>query len=211
MIPQAPAQVNLQYMLNASRAVLTRPSVSTFEEFERDDLNWAAIYIVIGAVIAAILSALGTAINPPDLSELPPELRGAAQPGIVGSVVGGVTGALIGYFIWLGLVYFVGRLFGGQGQFGELAFDVSLYWTPLSVATSLLNVVQLPLLTGLALLAAFVYNVYLTYLSIQSGMNLPRDKALYVMLVIVGVFVALICGLALLVAALGVAIGGLSQ
>ena len=32
-----------QQMLNSSIAVLTRPSVGTFEEHERNDLGWAVI------------------------------------------------------------------------------------------------------------------------------------------------------------------------
>src|SRR5215211_7445266 len=48
-----------QQMLNASRAVLLRPSVATFEEYERDDLGEALIYTLIAAIAAAILRAIG--------------------------------------------------------------------------------------------------------------------------------------------------------
>ena len=36
----------------------------------------------------------------------------------------------------------------------------------------------------LAALALFIYNIYLTYLGIQSGLNLPKDKAIIVMVII---------------------------
>lgn len=202
-----PTTTTFQYMLNGSRAVLTNPSVSTFEEYERDDLGWAVIYVAIGAAIVAVLSVIGFSINPAAGAGLPPEFR----PTLFGALSSNIAGTLIGYFIWLGLVYGIGRLFGGTGKFGELAFDVSLYWAPLAIVSALIGVVPIPVLSGLAALAAFVYNVYLTYLSVQSGMNLPRDKALYTILIPMAVFFLLICGLAVLIFGLVAAVNGGAQ
>jgi hypothetical protein len=55
----------LQEMFNASLAVLRRPSVSTFEEYERDNVGNAALYVIVGTVIAAILGAIGFFIKRP--------------------------------------------------------------------------------------------------------------------------------------------------
>ena len=55
-----------QQMLNGSRAVLLRPSVSTFEEYERNDLSWALIYIAIAAAVTAILPSHPVTFGMPD-------------------------------------------------------------------------------------------------------------------------------------------------
>jgi len=51
--------VTFQYMLNASMAVLRRPAVGTFEEYEKNNLQWATIYVAVAAVVSAILSFVG--------------------------------------------------------------------------------------------------------------------------------------------------------
>ncbi len=200
----------LQTMFNASIAVLTRPSASTFEEYEQDNLQWAIIYVAIGAVITGILGAIGFAIDP----SLQEELFGDTQPSLMGSVLGNVIAALIGFFIFLGIVYLLGRAFGGSGKFGELAFDISLYWVPIAILVGLLNVISIGPLTLLVLpvsLALFGYNIYLTYLGIQSGMDLPANKALYVVLILALIVIVLVLCIALIIgAALAALLGGTS-
>ena len=51
--------------------------------------------------------------------------------------------------------------------------------------------------------AIAIYNLYLTYLAIQSGMNLPKNKALYVILIIFGIFLVIgVCVFVVFAAAL---------
>lgn len=187
-------------MLNASLAVLRRPSVSTFEEFERDDLGAATVYVLIGALISAVLGAIAFAIQRPYIEEQLRNLEGqlGGQFGQMpfdniltpGSLIGAITNqlvwALIGFFIFLGLVYLIGRAMGGTGTFGQLAYDIALFWAPLAVvraAVSILAIGPLAFLTGLISLLVAGYNLYLTYLGIQSGMNLPPNKALIIVLI----------------------------
>ncbi|NTU85389.1 MAG: YIP1 family protein [Chloroflexales bacterium] len=179
-----------QEMINGSIAVLTKPSVAMFEEHEKDNLTWALIYSVIAGVINAVLAAIKAVIFPPaavDLSGLPPELAGGVQagvassPNILGAVLGSIIFTIIGLLIAWGITYGLGRAFGGTGKFGELAYDLSLFNAPSTVIFSVLNFI--PILGGLAALALTFYNLYLTYLAIQSGMNLPSNKALYVILI----------------------------
>ena len=48
-----------------------------------------------------------------------------------------------------------------------------------------------------------IYNLYLTYLAIQSGMNLPKNKALYVILIFFGIFLVIgVCVFVVFAAAL---------
>lgn len=151
-------------------------------------------------MITGILGAIGFAIDP----SLREELFGDAQPSLMGSVLGNVIAALIGFFIFLGIVYLLGRAFGGSGKFGELAFDISLYWVPIAILVGLLNVISIGPLTSLVLLvslALFGYNIYLTYLGIQSGMDLPANKALYVVLIMALIVIVLVLCVALIIGA----------
>ncbi len=184
-----------QEMINGSIAVLTKPSVATFEEHEKDNLTWALIYAVIAGVINAVLTALKDIIFPPP--------DGAANVGLVSLVLGGIIGTIIVLLISWGITYALGRAFGGTGQFGELAYDLALFGAPLTVIGSILNLI--PVLGSLAALVLGIYNLYLTYLGIQSGMNLPKEKALYV----IGIefAIAVVLGICVFVA-LGAAIMG---
>ena len=206
-----------QLMLNASRAVLLQPSVSTFEEHERNDLGWALIYTSIAAVISAVLNTIGFAIRGPAAQDmlrqfedqlggqpLPPGIETIAGGGsVAGAAIGALVASIIGFLIWTGLVYLLGRAFGGTGAYGELAYDVALFSAPLTVigaVVSLLGIGPLACITGLVSLALLGYNVYLTWLSVQAGMNLPGNKALFVILIPILVVVLLCCGLLGLIA-----------
>lgn len=203
-----------QEMINGTVAVLSRPSVSTFEEHEKDNLGWAVLYYVIAAVINGIITAITYPFTSARLqsqfAELPGGTAQAANPGIVGSVVGSIIGTLIILFLYLGLVYLIGRAFGGTGNFGELAYDIALFGAPLSVAANIVNII--PFVGWVLGLAIFVYNIYLTYLGIQSGMNLPKDKALYVILILaaigIAIFLCIIVFFAAIIAAIIGASGG---
>src|SRR5262245_17558120 len=197
--------VTFQSMLNASMAVLRRPAVATFEEYEKNSVQWATIYVAVAAVVSAILGAIAFTIQRPYIEQQlrdaqtqlggQVDLTGAlASRSIVGAIISGLLGTLIGFFIFLGIVYLIGRAFGGTGNFGELAFDMSLFWAPLMVVRALISIIAigpLAVLTGLISLAIALYNLYLTYLAIQSGMNLPKNKALYVILIIFGIVLAI--------------------
>jgi hypothetical protein len=203
-----------QQMLNASLAVLRRPSVSTFEEFERDDLGAATVYVLLGALISGILGVIAFAIRRPfigqPLRERPVDQPFAFDPALMPqswptAIGGNLIGTLIGFFLFLGLVFLLGRAFGGTGTFGQLAYDISLFWAPLAVIQALISIFAigpLAFLSGLALFAVGIYNLYLTYLGIQSGMNLPPNKALIIILIPFFLAIVLCCVLALAVGAL---------
>lgn len=213
-----------QQMLNASKAVLLRPDVATFEEHERNSLGWATLYVAIGAIITAILGAIGHVIQQPFLEQQYADLAEqfealeqqlgrpiplanilAPQDPVIPIFVN-VIGTLIGFFIFLGVIYLLGRAFGGSGAFGELAYDVALYWVPISVLSAFVNMFSISVLACLTAPIAIVlavYNLYLTFLSVRAGMNLAGDRALMVILTPVLVVILLCCGLFALVATLG--------
>ena len=122
-------------------------------------------------------------------------------PGVTffGALIGGVIFTLIFFYIYMGIVYGLGRAFGGTGNFGELAYDISLFAAPLSVVSSVLNLI--PILGGIIGLVLLIFNIYLTYLGIQSGLNLPKDKAIIVMVIIFLIGVAIFACFFLVIAA----------
>jgi len=196
-----------QQMLNASRAVLLRPSVATFEEHERDDLGWALIYTLIAAVAAAILQTIAAVVqraaleqrmatleqqfgNSPVLPILRTLIGGG---GLVFSLVFTLIFTLFFFFLFVGIFYLLGRAFGGTGTFGELAYDIALYSAPITVLASLLGII--PIVGGLVALLLSIYQIYLNWLSVQAGMNLPGSKALWVILIPLLVILLLCCGI----------------
>ncbi|HEX5690660.1 MAG TPA: YIP1 family protein, partial [Roseiflexaceae bacterium] len=69
-----------------------------------------------------------------------------------------------------------------------------------TAVSSLLSII--PVVGIIASLALAIYNIYLTYLGIQSGMNLPKDKAIWVMVIIFLIFVAIVGCIAVFFAAI---------
>ncbi|GIV92822.1 Yip1 family protein [Chloroflexus sp.] len=203
----------IQEMVNGSIAVLTRPSVQSFEQHERDNLVWALIYAVIASVINGILAAITAPLRVGELRAqleaqgLPPDAIEAAiaqQGNPIIAIFAGIFGTIIGSLIIWGFIYLLGRAFGGTGNFGELAWGISLFSSPLAVAQSIVSVI--PLVGDILLLGLSIYGVYLTYLAIQSGMNLPSQKALYIaiiLLVITLLFLCVTVGLAAIVGLIG--------
>lgn len=206
-----------QQLITGSIAVLTRPSAPTFEEHEQDNLAWASLYVALGTLIVSVLSAISFVIQRPfleaQIADLQAQVDDLAAQGIdtalfqgfvdafassttspTGSITLSVAASLIGFFISLAVVWAIGRAFGGTGSFGQLGWDMALFSVPLSVISSAIAVVgigPLAILTSLINLGLWFYNLYLTYLAIQAGMNLPSNKALYVMLTIIGIVVGL--------------------
>ncbi|HEU4327803.1 MAG TPA: Yip1 family protein [Roseiflexaceae bacterium] len=196
-----------QRMLQASQAVLLHPSVATFEEYEQDDFGGATVYVLVGAVLSAILGAIAYAIRGPSQAQLDAAADVSTTSSLAAVVGGNIVGALIGFLIYSVFVYALGRAFGGTGTLGQLAYDISLFWAPMAVVRALVDVVAigpLAILTGIVGVALAIYNFYLTYLGVQSGMNLPSNKAIIIVLIPWMLFVLLVC---VLIFALGALIG----
>lgn len=209
-------------MLAASLAVLRSPSIETFEAHERTSALWAAVYVVLGAIPSALLAMLATVLHRPYLdAEYDPLLAdlnrvvpGTAQDSAVerllvpvdaGSAAAtSLASTLLGFVVFVCVVYVLGRVLGGRGAFGELAFDVALFWAPLSVLSSLINLLSIGVLAFVAVplgLAVGIYQLYLTFLSIRSGMNLSAGRALAVILLPVLALLVLFCVLVGLIVA----------
>lgn len=205
----------IQEMINGSIAVLTKPSVQTFEQHERDNLVWALIYAIIASVINGILTAITWPVREGQIrAQLEAqnvtlnliETTLAQQGNIINLVFGGIFSTIIGSLIIWGIIYLLGRAFGGTGSFGELAWGISLFSSPLSVAQTIAGVI--PFIGGVISLALTLYGVYLVYLAIQSGMNLPAQKALYIAIILAVIGIIFVCIARGLIAAVSFALGG---
>jgi hypothetical protein len=157
---------SLSEMVNSSINVLTRPSVRTFEAYERrGNLQSALIYVGVAALVAGVFGLLG---------------------GISG-FIGSFLGVIVNFLLFAGSVYYIGRSQGGTGTFDEVAYTFALFMAPLSLLGRILTLVFfitiigiffLPLL-ALAFVAAYVY---FGYLAVQSSMNLTDRGKIWITL-----------------------------
>lgn len=148
---------SLSQMVSSSIAVLSRPSIATFEQHERrGTLQNALMYLAVAGVVGAVVGFLGGL------------LPGA--PTAIGAAIGGFLNVFIGFLLFTGTTYYVGKSQGGTGTFDEVAFTFSLFWVPLSILAAI------PVIGWCLSPIALVVAVYFAYLAIHSSMNL-NDSA----------------------------------
>ncbi len=156
----------LSQMINSSINVLTKPSVATFERYEkRGTLETALIYVGIAALVAFLFG-------------LP-----AGLPGAIGQFVS----VFVNFLLFTGTVYYVGKSQGGTGIFDEVAYTFSLFWVPLSILFAVVMFVLLITIVGICLipfvlLAWVIASVYFAYLAVQSSMNLIERSKIWITL-----------------------------
>ena len=193
--------VSINEMLNQSIQVLTKPGVETFERFERHGgQREATIYIMIAAAISAVAALVFGLLN-----------------GIVAALLNAALGfilAVAGFYIFVFLVYFIGKQQGGTGTQDEVFYTMALFVAPIQAVTGAVSAI--PLIGCLALpatLALGIYQIYLGYLGARSSMNLDQHKAIITLVLafiaqfIIGFIIGAIFGV--IFAMLGVAGGSI--
>lgn len=186
---------SLSEMVNSSIVVLTKPSIATFEQYERrGTMRDALIYVGVAAAIAGIVGFLFNLLGG----------IGAA----IGGLVVGLLGPLVGFVIFAGVLYYVGKQQGGTGTQDEVFYTCALYTAPLLAVTGVISAI--PLLGCLLLPVTLIlglYQLYLGYLASRSSMNLDQNKAIISVVAailaqwIVGLIIATVIGGALIGAA----------
>lgn len=162
--------VSIGDMLNQSMVVLTKPSVQSFEQFERrGGQREALIYVGVAAAIGAILSAVFGLI-------------GGGVTGAIGGLIGGLLLPLISFFVSAWLIYTVGKSQGGTGTQDEVFYTVALYLAPILAINGIIgsNVLFACLAFPVTILLS-LYGIYLGYLAIRASMNLDQSKAIITM------------------------------
>lgn len=170
-MPKDPVR-SVTEMLPQSIAVLSAPSVSNFERFERrGGLPEAAIYVILAALVSAVIGGL-FALMPwhKDVSA-------------IGAFLVSLIIVPLGFFTFTGLVYFVSKnLFKGNGTFPEVAYTFALFYVPLSIAGTIIGII--PVIGWLANIIISALMVYFGYLAVQSSMNIREMVASIVTLVV---------------------------
>lgn len=165
---------SLSEMINSSIVVLTKPSVATFEQYERrGTLQTALIYVGVAAAVAAVVAFLFGIFGGLGIA--------------VSSALSAFIGVFVNFLVFSGVTYYVGRMQGGSGSFDEVAYTFSLFMAPISVIVNILTVLLTITLVGICLLpflaiAAVVAYVYFGYLAVQSSMNLTDRTKVFITL-----------------------------
>lgn len=118
---------SLTDQMGQSLAILLKPSVATFEHFERrGGINEALLYVLLAAIFAAFIAAFGSLIHP-DLS-------------FFGQFVSRLITIPIQFGIFTGVVYWIAKqFFRGTGTYAEVAYTFALFFVPLSLLSSALG------------------------------------------------------------------------
>jgi hypothetical protein len=188
--------VSVGEMLNQSITVLTKPSVQSFEQFERrGGQREALIYVGAAAALAGIVGAVFGLLT-----------RGIT--GLIGGLVAGIVLPVISYFVFSFLIYTIGKSQGGTGTQDEVFYTTSLYTAPILAVNGVIGAI--PLLNCILLPATFLlglYQLYLGYLATRSSMNLDQNKAIItVVLAIIAMWIAgAVIGLVFAVIGIGAA------
>lgn len=148
---------SLSQMVSSSIAVLSRPSIATFEQHERrGTLQNALLYLAVAGVVGAVVGFLG-GLWP-------------GGPSAIGGALSGFLNIFICFLLFTGTTYYVGKSQGGTGTLDEVAFTFSLFCVPLFILGSI------PVLSVCLSPIALAITVYFAYLAVHSSMNL-NDSA----------------------------------
>lgn len=180
-------------------AVLTRPSVATFEEILTDKtagtrrgFNW----IFVSAALSALLSMLITSV------QLGAAYMAVSLTFVCVTLLSGPLSVLF-YAIWIGFTQFTARLLGGRkGAYGELVYAMASFIAPLSflnIALFLIlsaSTLSLNLMNLIVSIFTFVLQVMAIRVVHQFGVGRAVVALVLPMIVLVVLFV--VCFLTLL-------------
>ena len=159
--------VSINEMLNQSVTVITKPSVQSFEQFERrGGQREALIYVGAAAALAGIVGGVFGLLT-------------GGIGGLLAGLLAGIILPLVGYFVFSFLIYTIGKSQGGTGTQDEVFYTTALYTAPILAINGVIGAI--PLLNCLLLPATFLlglYQIYLGYLATRSSMNLDQNKAI---------------------------------
>ena len=162
---------SLPEMFNSSIAVLTRPSIQTFEQYEkRGGMRDALMYVGAWALIAGLVSFVFGFL-------------GGLTAAII-ALIATVIGAVVGFLVFAFAIYFMGRQQGGSGTQDEVLYTTALYTAPLTAIAGVINAIPIINCVFFPLtLAIAIYQMYLGYLATRSSMNLDQTKAIITVVV----------------------------
>ena len=211
-------------------AAVTKPNESTYAQIVAQPgatagkaFLWVFLASILTSFTSLIVQAVGFGGQMDMFREfLPPELArelpvGAAPSigfgtAICGAPVGAIF-AVLGFAIWVALVQWIAKLFGGTGSFDKLAYAFSAITVPFSVVAAVLSLLGLipfiGILFGLISFALSIYVIVLEVLAVKAVNGLDTGQAAGAVLLPAVVIFFFVCCCALIVGVvMGTAIGG---
>ncbi|AIZ44727.1 hypothetical protein QR90_05855 [Deinococcus radiopugnans] len=166
-------EVSLQDMFAQSTAVITQPSVATFERYEkRGGIQSAFIYVMVAAVVSALIAALFSFFH--------------SDVTFFGQLFSRLITIPVQFLIFTGAVYLIGgSLFKGTGTYAEVAYTFALFFVPLSILGTIIGII--PILGWLVSVLISLVMIYFGYLAVQSSMNLREQVPAIATLVLAGI------------------------
>lgn len=168
-----PLKASLGTMMQQSAYVLARPSVASFERFERSG-GAAQAFTYVGVV--ALVSALVALVR---------NLGGAPLwAGLEAFVV-----ALVGFGVFAGVAYLFGRTQGATGTFDEVAYTLALSYVPIALVLTAVNTLLAITIVGL-LLVPFVYalgwgvQIFYAFMGLQGSLNVRSPTVVGLVMIV---------------------------
>lgn len=166
------------------KRVVTKPFAETFL-VEMARAAWGMVWIqLLGyAIIAGLLGFVGTFFSLPAPAN-PSNATGLNNPSVIRALTLGSTLGLIIlipllFFVLMGILYLLARVYGGRGKFVQQCYTTLLFVVPFGLAVSILGI--LPLFGNFlsAFLAAicFVYSIVLQSFANVAVHRLTGGKA----------------------------------
>jgi Yip1 domain. len=158
--------VRINELVSQSMVVITKPSVESFERFEKSGgKREALVYVLVAAALSGIVSAIFGLFG-----------------GISGILLGLISGFVIpvvGFYVFAYVLNFMGKQRGGTGTEDEVFYTCALYTAPLQAINGIVSGIPfLGFLLSPILLIIGLYQCYLGYLASRSSMNLQQNDAI---------------------------------
>lgn len=191
-------------ILQSWKGSLTNPNEEYFrEQLKLTNLTQGAVGVLIAAVIAGILSGIGTFFGGAAMTQsLAPmfeemgmsaaELEtifAASQPTFIGTLFSTIIGAVIGFFIGAAIYWVFAKLLGGDGSYEEQTYLMSTYTAPLLIINGVLSLI--PFIGPFIAIFVSIYQLVLSYFAIKVSHRLTSGRA--VMVVLLPVLIGFIC------------------
>ncbi len=142
---------------------LTKPA-QTFKK-EKGDLADGAKHIILGGIIAGIITSIGTFFGVFGYGlDLLTTFFGAGITLFVAilTLIFVPILSVIAWLVFSAILYIIAVIFGFKGNFERQSFLIALYSAPLAIMNSLINLV--PVISFTLAFLAFAYSLYLLYL-----------------------------------------------
>lgn len=158
--------VSINEMVNQSVTVLTKPSIASFEQFERHGgIREALVYVGVAAGVVGVVAFIFGLLGGFGFALL--------------SLLRAVIVPVVAFLIFTYVLYWVARQQGGTGTVDEVFYTYALFVAPIAALNGV--IFSIPLLICLAWPLLFVltlYQVYLAYLAARSSMNIAERPAI---------------------------------